>query len=361
MPIFEVGKDSLIAVKSTNYANVGITERGDLQRLLRDQIDVVASDVLVISEEFGEWTDSRRRIDLLGIDKDANVVVIELKRTEDGGHMELQALRYAAMVSTLTAKRAIEIFEAYLSGRDRDDDAEQLLLDFLGWDTVDEDAFGQDVRIVLVSGDFSRELTSAVLWMNDKDLDIRCVRIRPYVHNGETLIDVQQVIPLPESTDYQVRVREKKREERASRERNMDFTRYDIQLLGKVYPAQWKRNSILLVVKALLNCGVTMREIEGYFREMGRGNVFLAVDADISEIEQFTQVAAEQAAEFGKAFHERRWHTGEDDLLRSEGRTYVMTNQWGRHWPSFMRQLKEKYKQIGLAYWPTGSSPDEID
>ena len=63
----------------------------------------------MIAEEFGQWEDSRRRIDLLGLDKGANLVVIELKRTEDGGHMELQAIRYAAMVSTLTFDKLITI------------------------------------------------------------------------------------------------------------------------------------------------------------------------------------------------------------------------------------------------------------
>jgi RecB family endonuclease NucS len=56
---------------------------------------IVSPDTIVIAEEFGEWEDSRRRIDLLGLDKNANLVVIELKRTDDGGHMELQALRYS--------------------------------------------------------------------------------------------------------------------------------------------------------------------------------------------------------------------------------------------------------------------------
>ena len=37
----------------------------------------------MIAEEFGEWEDCRRRIDLLGIDKGANLVVIELKRDEE--------------------------------------------------------------------------------------------------------------------------------------------------------------------------------------------------------------------------------------------------------------------------------------
>ena len=88
-PIYEVGNDSLRQLDATSFGSAGLTERRDLQRLLRDQIEVVADDVLVIAEEFGEWTESRRRIDLLGVDKDANLVIIELKRTDDGGHMEL--------------------------------------------------------------------------------------------------------------------------------------------------------------------------------------------------------------------------------------------------------------------------------
>jgi RecB family endonuclease NucS len=98
MAIFEVTADRLIELPPTTFATHGFRERGDLQRLLRAQADIIAPDVLVISEEFGDWEDSRRRIDLLGIDKQANLVVVELKRTDDGGHMELQAIRYAAMV-----------------------------------------------------------------------------------------------------------------------------------------------------------------------------------------------------------------------------------------------------------------------
>ena len=37
-----------------------------------------------------------------------NLVKRHLKRTQDGGHMELQAIRYAAMVSSMTLDQAIE-------------------------------------------------------------------------------------------------------------------------------------------------------------------------------------------------------------------------------------------------------------
>ncbi len=101
MPIFEVTSDAIRKIEETTFSAVGIRERADLQRLLRKQIDIISPETLIVAEEFGEWEDSKRRIDLLGIDRSANLVVIELKRTEDGGHMELQAIRYAAMVSTM--------------------------------------------------------------------------------------------------------------------------------------------------------------------------------------------------------------------------------------------------------------------
>ncbi|MFN2611253.1 MAG: hypothetical protein ABR507_10355 [Actinomycetota bacterium] len=38
-------------------------------------------------------------------------------------------------------------------------------------------------------------------------MDIRCIRLVPYEIDGKILLDIQQVIPLPEAADYQVRVR----------------------------------------------------------------------------------------------------------------------------------------------------------
>ena len=71
MPIYELTKDSIDPLPETTFAQLGIGERSDLQRLLRDNVEVVAPGTLVISEEFGSWEDSRRRIDLLAIDKEA--------------------------------------------------------------------------------------------------------------------------------------------------------------------------------------------------------------------------------------------------------------------------------------------------
>lgn len=163
----------------------------------------------MIAEEYGDWEESQRRIDLLALDREARLVVIEIKRTSAGGHMELQALRYAAMVSTMTFAQAVEAHRRFLARHGRDTDPEEAILDLLRWGDVDEERFASDVRLLLVTQDFSRELTTAVMWLSERDLDIRCIRIRPYRLDDRLLLDVQQIIPLAEAADYQVRIREK--------------------------------------------------------------------------------------------------------------------------------------------------------
>jgi hypothetical protein len=216
MTIFEFGKDEIKEIKDISFSEKGIKERSDLQRLLRDKIEIIAPDTMVISEEFADWDDSKRRIDLLALDKSANLVIIELKRTDDGGHMELQAIRYAAMVSTMTFENAVEAYAAYLKTSHSDIDPRKSILEFLKWEEPDENDFAKDVRIILVSEDFSKEITTAVMWLNERMLNIRCIRMKPYEFEGKLLVDIHQIIPLPEAEDYLIKVSKKENVKRAT-------------------------------------------------------------------------------------------------------------------------------------------------
>jgi len=337
MPIYRVQGDSLEAVPPTTFAAAGVRERDDLQRLFRDRVEVIAPDVLVIAEEFGDWDDSRRRIDLLAVDRQANLVVIELKRTEDGGHMDLQAVRYAAMVSTLTFSRAIDVFADYLSKRDDDRDAEQTLLDFLGWDSAEDDGFATDVRLVLVSAEFSKEVTSSVLWLVEHGVDIRCLRLRPYGESDGVLLDVQQVIPLPEAEDYQVRVREKRLEDRSGRRSRRDTARFHVTVDGAVEESLPKRRAIHRIVQALCRHGVAPDQISEAIP--WRRTFFLVVDHECDSAD-FT--AAVLSRDGGK-FDPRCWFLEDDELITHGGKTYAFTNQWGNRTVSAMQALVGQY------------------
>jgi hypothetical protein len=225
MPIYEVTQKQFRRIEEADFSASGLRERSDIQRLLRTQIDVIADDLYVLTEEFSEWDESKRRIDLLAIDTNANLVVVEIKRTSDGGHMDLQAVRYAAMVSAMTFERAVQIHANFLANIGEDPShAQSRILEFLDWSEPDEESFAADTRIILVSADFGKELTTSVLWLIDQGIDIKCVRMRPYKDNGRTLVDVQQLIPLPEANEYQVQLREKGTEGRKQR-----AERYDIR------------------------------------------------------------------------------------------------------------------------------------
>jgi hypothetical protein len=327
--IYNFQNESFKAIGETRFESEGILEREHLQSALKKQIDIVAPNCRVISEEFSEWSGSQRRIDLLAIDNEANIVVIELKRSETGEHMELQALRYAAMVSTLTFSRATEIYQKFLTSSGQEVNAESALLEFLGWDEPQEDDFARDVRIVLVSANFSKELTTSVMWLNERDLDIRCVRLIPYKHQDQILVDVQQIIPLPEAESYQVKIKQQSEERREARESSKDYTRYLFN--GSEYN---KRKLVLAVIKDWVNKNKPKSFsdlIAAFPQETRRGGMFVP----LSE---------------AKTVYERqgtsRHFLGEDEIIRFPDSTqYAVSNQWGK---SNIDKLIAQAKKMGF-------------
>ena len=108
-------KRSLDPIRETKFLAQNIKEDPDLRYILRAHPDVMEERLFILSEEFsGQWQASGRSIDLLGLDSNGRLVVIELKRTSTADHAELQAIRYAAMVSVLTSDNIVEAHQSYL-------------------------------------------------------------------------------------------------------------------------------------------------------------------------------------------------------------------------------------------------------
>lgn len=333
MAIYQVTDNEIKTISRTTFSETGLKEREDLQRLLKHQIEIISPDTLVVAEEFGEWDESRRRIDLLGIDKQANIVVIELKRTEDGGHMELQAVRYAAMVSTLTFDRLVDIYADYIKANDLDLDAEASILEFLGWDEKEEDEFAQEVKIVLASAEFSRELTTTVMWLNDYGLSIRCVRMHPYESDGKILLDVQSVIPIPEIEDYQVKIREKRQKERASRESTRDRSLFSIYFEDKEAVSQIKKSDIgFSTVMLLKDKGLIDADCFQFLRE------------DYSCKKQLLKIVDEMSETEVKYKKYRVWL---DPELSYSGDDYYIVRNWGiKSTEQFIKKINSRFPMI---------------
>ena len=120
------------------------------------------------------------------------------------------------MVSTMTFAQVARALSKYRQVRGEPEFSEaQATEELLAWLEVEDDEeplVRSDVGVVLASEDFSQEITTTVLWLNEfHDFDIRCIRLSPYVLDERVLLDVQPVIPLPEASQYTVRVREKEK------------------------------------------------------------------------------------------------------------------------------------------------------
>jgi hypothetical protein len=348
MAIYQITDSKLEKIMPTTFAEQGIKERDDIQRLLRNQIEVIAPGVLILAEEFGEWADSRHRIDLLGIDKKANLVVIELKRTTDGGYMDLQAIRYAAMISTMTFSRVLDIYSKYFDSTGNDEDAETALLEFLEWDSVQEDKFAQEVKIVLASAEFSKELTTSVIWLNNNGLDIKCIRLKPYKDAGKVYLDVQQVIPLPEAEEYQVRFRNKSQKAKESRTQNRDLTKYDITLDDTIMERLPKRQAIFHIVKYLCDSGVAPEEIWELI-PWKRNVLFKSFEGKLDS-EAFEKALGDQMEANGKNRQPWRHFISDDELIYSNGRTYAFHKMWGNATAKALGILSEHFKDKGISF-----------
>ena len=114
MPLYDMVAGRCRAIGEASLSALKVREGVDLQRLLRSQIAALGDDLPRLAKEPGEWKDGRHGIELLTIDREVNFVVIELKPPSYGCHMEMQGLRYAAMVFRITFERAERVHADFL-------------------------------------------------------------------------------------------------------------------------------------------------------------------------------------------------------------------------------------------------------
>lgn len=261
--------------------------------------------------------------------------------------MDLQAIRYAAMVSNMTFDSAVSAFRRYLDELGKEDDARERLLEFLKWEEENEDQFAQEVRIVLAAAEFSKEITTSVLWLNEHGLDIRCIRLLPYRDDGKTLLDVQQVIPLPEAEEYQVRIRDKARKERAHRKQSRDTTKYDVIAGNETFSRLPKRRAMYQVVRHLCDSGVNPEEIRSTITWRTK-NFMRDLEGDLESDEFKRQLTA--IFKSNNRSGRLKYFMENDELIRANGKTYALHNGWGPRTAEAIDLLLEKFPGRGISY-----------
>ena len=187
-----------------------------------------------------------------------------------------------------------------------------------------------------------------MLWLNGYGLDIRCVRLRPYRDGDKILLDVQQVIPLPEAEEYQVQIRDKTRRERAARTQSRDLTKYDVVIGEQVLTQLPKRRAIFSIIHHLCALGVDPEQIREIITWKPST---LRVAPGTLDSRQFVKVLADQLISEGKKPEStRRFFIEDDELIHANGKTYAVTKMWGIRTAEAMGLLVDRFKDKGISY-----------
>lgn len=219
MYILEEQTKELKEISETTFSEHGLKERYDLQEWIDKNPEILAKELgdeeelLIIQKEFSGFDKTNERLDLLALDKNGNLVIIENKLDDSGKDVTWQALKYVSYCSALTKDEIISIYQDYLKNKNLDEDAEKNILEHLGADYININ-ISNSQRIILVSREFRAEVTSTVLWLRSKGVDIQCIKFIPYKFQDKIIIDIDKIIPVPEIEEFTVKLSIKDSEEK---------------------------------------------------------------------------------------------------------------------------------------------------
>ena len=114
--MFKVNKSTnrIKPIKSKTFSDLGFKEKNNLQEWIANYPSALGEDILIIQKEFSGFSETTERLDLLGLDKKGNLVIIENKLDDSGRDVTWQALKYASYCSTLTKENIRQIYQSYL-------------------------------------------------------------------------------------------------------------------------------------------------------------------------------------------------------------------------------------------------------
>ena len=240
MYLIDQESNSIRKIQETTFSQIKMRERDNLQEWIAKYPACLGEELLIIQKEFAGFSETRERLDLLALDKQGSLVVIENKLDDSGRDVLWQVQKYASYCSSLSKSQIISIYQEYLDRSLTGENAEENIVEFFDDSDIEEITLNQGTtqRIIMVAANFRKEVTSTVLWLLNYKLRIQCFKISPYQLGTQTIINVEQVIPLKEAEEFAISMAEKNQEDVQSQQqlKNRHSIRLDFwnELLAKM-------------------------------------------------------------------------------------------------------------------------------
>jgi hypothetical protein len=189
------------ALKAVSLKEKGLHEDDLREWVIDSPQEILGEDYLLIGREVSV-KHIGDAIDLLAIDRDGNVVAIELKRGALKPRVDFQGLKYAAYISHWDYSKLRDQFEKFKSTKwgktiyENETTFTEALDDFCNEDYT----LNQDQRIVFVGESVRERLDIVLRWLSDREIDITVIEFSLLEDDDRLYLDAEQSIPTPEHT-----------------------------------------------------------------------------------------------------------------------------------------------------------------
>jgi len=174
---------------STTMSEAGRKERQDLEAWIKTAPEILGQDILLIGEQVSVKSGN---LDFLGIDRDGNTVIVELKRDMVPRVALAQAIDYASEIASWDVDKLNEACEKY-----RNQPLHVCMSECFSDVEIADISFNMAQRIMVVGSELEESLQRMIEWLFDKfGVNINAVLLK-YIQtkSGDELIARTVIIP----------------------------------------------------------------------------------------------------------------------------------------------------------------------
>lgn len=214
--MFRISEDrrSIETLEERSLADMNCKETESIHEWIRKEPSCLGENLLIIQSHFSDFSESNQELDLLALDKDGNLVIIEIKRDDKDKNITWQSLRYAAACTSFSQDQIFDACQDYLEKFDPNLSAEDYISEFIDGN-ISDTQFNSTQRIILVASDFPAEVKAVGIWLNNK-VDIKCIQFTTSASGNEYFIHFEKVIPLETEQEYLISYAKNERSDQMS-------------------------------------------------------------------------------------------------------------------------------------------------
>jgi len=183
MGIHIVGKDG----KLKEYKKIPVDKEDQIEDFIEEHPEILEENMFIIGRQV--QTSDGTKIDLLGLDKEGDLVIIELKKDKTPREVVSQILEYAVWAENIQYEELNEI-----SMREHITHYPSLMKKFeTDFNSIPQ-FFNEFQRLYIVSELIDKKTENVARYLKTRGIDISCIELNFHENSNEKLVDTKVIV-----------------------------------------------------------------------------------------------------------------------------------------------------------------------